>query len=89
MILDFEVMRRDVKREGNVDRGDEGGSNCMIHAVGHLWSWVICGQSLPTVSARKFTVSAHTFTLSNSCQFFGNCTKPTFVFHVSKPTFVF
>ena len=47
MILDFEVMRRNVKREGNVDRGDEGGSNGMIHAVGHLWSWAICGQSLP------------------------------------------
>ena len=47
MILDFEVMRRDVKREGNVDRGDEGGSNWMIHAVGHLWSWAISGQSLP------------------------------------------
>ena len=47
MILDFEVMRRDVKREGNVNRGDEEGSNWMIHAVGHLWSWAISGQSLP------------------------------------------
>ena len=50
MILDFEVMRRDVKREGNVNRGDEEGSNWMIHAVGHLWSWSISGQSLPNTS---------------------------------------
>ena len=53
MILDFEVMRRDVKREGNVNRGDEEGSNWMIHAVGHLWSWAIYGQSLPNLNDFK------------------------------------
>ena len=48
MILDFEMMKRVVKRDGNVDRGDEGESNWIIHSVGHLWSWAISGQSLPT-----------------------------------------
>ena len=48
MILELEVMGRDVERGGREDRGVEGGSLWMIHSLGHVWVWAIYGYALPT-----------------------------------------
>ena len=49
MILELEVMGRDVERGGREDRGVEGGSLWMIHSLGHVWVWAIYGYALPMI----------------------------------------
>ena len=50
VILELEVMGRDVERGGREDRGVEGRSLWMIHSLGHVWVWAIYGYALPTSS---------------------------------------
>ena len=48
VILEVEVMGRDLERGGREDRGVEGGSLWVIHPLGHVWVWAIYGYALPT-----------------------------------------
>ena len=54
MILELEVMGRDVERGGREDRGVEGGSLWMIHSLGHVWVWAIYGYALPIAPCKRF-----------------------------------